>query len=149
MKKAAALLLACLFCVMAFASCAGQTTTEVSIKVIGYQEELIYDGSVTVIGEGPTVADALYALETNKSISSLDMKNNKIQSINDTETQPDGSGKYYFYWRYTLNGHTEDETVNVNGEESSVYLGITQQPISAGDTIIIEYVHIAIADLEG
>ncbi|HPE95387.1 MAG TPA: hypothetical protein PLT66_04910, partial [Bacillota bacterium] len=117
-------------------------------KVVGYNGEVIYDGAVTLLGEGPTVADALYALETNGSITSLDMTNNAIQSINGTQTQPDSTGEYYFYWRYSLNGHTEDETVTVSGDESSLYLGITLQPIVAGDSIVIEYVYIAISDLE-
>lgn len=153
MKKFIVFALVAILCVLALTSCAKKVTTTVSVKIVGYEGEVIYEGTVEVTGEGATVMDAINTLYNSGSLTELVVTDSGlITSINGTKNSDDSSGEYYYYWRYKLNGKSEDDTVKVeiDGEmtESRYILGINAQPIVNNDQIVLEYVYMSIEDLE-
>lgn len=143
MKKIIAMVLLATMCVCLLASCNNATVTNINAKVIGYNNEVIFEGAVVVTAENPTVQSVLEAMERYENIESLEIGAGNTLTINGITTQATEDGKGFYFWSYELNGVSENKTVEVDGQESYLLVGLSAQPVSDGDTVHFVYTYTA------
>lgn len=146
MKKIIAMVLLAVMCVCVLASCNTATVTNINAKVIGYNNEVIYEGPVVVTAENPTVQSVLEAMERYENIESLNIGAGNTLTINGITTQTTSDGKGFYFWSYELNGVSENTTVEVDGGESYLLVGLSAQPVKDGDSVNFVYTYAANED---
>ena len=143
MKKIIAIVLLAVMCVSALVACTPATVTNIDAKVIGYNNEVIFEGKVVVTAENPTVMSVLEAMQLYGNIETLEVGAANTLTINGITTQTTDDGKGFYFWSYELNGVSENATVDVDGVESNLLVGIAVQPIKDGDKVSFVYTYSA------
>ena len=141
MKKFIAIVLLAVMCVSALVSCTTATVTNIDAKVIGYNNEVIFEGKVVVTAENPTVMNVLEAMQLYGNIETLEVGAANTLTINGITTQTTDDGKGFYFWSYELNGVSENATTKVDDIESNLLLGIDEQPVKEGDKVSFIYTY--------
>ena len=144
MKKIVAIVLLAVMCISALVACTPATVTNIDAKIIGYNNEVIFEGKVVVTTENPVVLDVLKAMELYENIESLEVGEGNTLTINGITTQATDDGKGFYFWSYKLNDVSEDATVEVDGTVSNLLVGIGAQSIKDGDKVHFVYTYSSI-----
>lgn len=138
-KKFFLVMLAALLMVSLVACAPQQKKVTVDVKVVGYNSELIYEGSFTAVGqivkagEAPVIADLLLSLKNAEELSvEFTDEHKQIEKINNTKRQPDAQNTGAYFWTYSINGVEE-------ADEKTGLKGPSVDTIKDGDKIIIHY----------
>ena len=135
------LLMLAAFLLVSLAACTpAQKKVNVDVKILGYNDELIYEGNFTAIGqivkagEDPVVADLLLSLKNAELISDVEFTegHKAIEKINSTKRQPDAQNTGAYFWTYSINGVEE-------AAEKTELKGPSEDKIKDGDKIIFHY----------
>lgn len=145
MKRIISLVLLVAICVCGMASCAKATVTNIDAKIIGVDNEVIFEGKVIVTVENPTVMNVLEAMERYGNVDTLEVGQGNTLTINGITTSTTEDGKGFYFWSYELNGVSENDTIDVSGTESYLLVGLDVQPVKDGDKVSFVYTY---TDLE-
>ena len=140
-------MLAALMLLSLVACTPAQKKVTVDVKVVGYNNEVFYEGNFTAIGqtvkagEDPVIVDLLISLKNAEHLSDVTFTdgNMMIDKINNTRRQPDAQNTGAYFWTYSINDVVE-------ADDKSGLEGPSIDTIKDGDKIVIYYDWIKFAD---
>jgi len=138
LKKIVALVMVGLLVVVGLTSCQKVEKASVQVKIVGYNDVVIYEGAVADVvsenGKNPVVADVLLAMQTYEYLDEVVLSDTHadIKKINEYEAQPDTENTGVFVWSYKINNlDLLDEASGLSDAATDI--------VKDGDVIIFSY----------